>query len=84
MRISLMGEMLRWPFRIILYGMLYIAWSIIALVILAVFPTMTDFEATNVLPLGWIPIAAVFFADFYFTQLKKKEQNPKITASEGS
>jgi hypothetical protein len=68
-----MPEVLRWPFRIILYVMLYIAWSFVALLILAFFPTMSGLEAINVLPAGWIPIAAVFFADLYFTQLKPKK-----------
>lgn len=66
-----MHEMLLWPFRIILYAMLYIAWLVIALLVLAAFPSMTYLEATNVLPAGWIPIAAVFFADLY-TQLRRK------------
>jgi hypothetical protein len=52
--------------------MLYIAWLFIALLILAAFPSMTYLEAINVLPAGWIPIAVVFFADIYFTQLRKK------------
>jgi len=65
-----MSDMLRWPFRIVLYFILYIVWSIIALIILAIFPMMTYLEAINVLPAGWIPITAVFFADLYFTQLR--------------
>jgi hypothetical protein len=78
-----MSDMLRWPFRIVLYFILYLVWTITALLILAVFPTMTDLEAINVLPAGWIPIAAVFFADLYFTQLKggKHRANHKSTTS---
>lgn len=75
-----MSEMLSWPYRIVLYGMLYIVWLFIALLILAAFPSMTVLEATNVLPAGWIPIAAVFFADLYFTQLKRKKNSPKAPA----
>lgn len=69
-----MGEMLRWPFRVVLYLMLYLAWLVITLVTLAVFPGMTDFQATNLLPAGWIPIAAALFADIYFTQVRKSKQ----------
>ncbi len=69
-----MGEMLRWPFRVVLYFMLYLAWLVITLLILAVSPDMTDFQATNLLPAGWIPIAAAFFADIYFTQVRKGKQ----------
>jgi hypothetical protein len=68
-----MPEVLRWPFRIILYGMAYILWAMASLVILFSFPSMTSLEAINVLPAGWIPIAAVFFADVYFNQLRKRE-----------
>ena len=68
-----MPEVLRWPFRIILYGMSYVLWTMVSLVILASFPSMTSLEAINVLPAGWIPIAAVFFADVYFNQLRKRD-----------
>ena len=70
-----MPEMLRWPFRIVLYVVLYILWLIIALLISAFFPTMPYLEAVNLLPAGWIPIAAVFFADIYFTQLKRRRSS---------
>lgn len=80
-----MSGVLRWPFRIILYLMLYIVWSIISLAILAFFPMMTYFEAINVLPLGWIAIAAVFFADLYFTQVRgRKHRKPKTKTLEVS
>ena len=79
-----MPEMLRWPYRIVLYGMLYIVWLFVALLILASFPSITDFEATNILPAGWIPIAAVFFADLYFTRLRgKKRKIPSKSSSSG-
>ena len=69
-----MPEVLRWPFRIILYAMLYILWLFVSLLILAFFPALTFFEAFNLLPLGWISIAAVFFADIYFTQLRGRRR----------
>jgi hypothetical protein len=69
-----MPGILSWPFRIILYVMLYIVWFLITLLILAAFPSMTALEATNVLPAGWIAIAAVFFADIYFTQLRGRRR----------
>ncbi len=67
-----MPEVLRWPFRIILYAMLYIVWLFVSLLVLAFLPNLTLFEAFNLLPAGWITIAAVFFADLYFTQLRRK------------
>jgi len=67
------SEMLRWPFRIILYVFSYIAWAMVSLLILALFPAMSGMEAINVMPSGWIPIAAIFFADLYFTQLRGKK-----------
>lgn len=72
-----MPEVLRWPFRIILYVMLYIVWLFVSLLVLAFLPSLTLFEAFNLLPVGWITIAAVFFADVYFTQLKRKRSGPK-------
>ena len=66
--------MLRWPFRIVMYLMLYVAWSAVALLILAFFPMMSYLQAVNVLPAGWIPIAVVFFADLYFNQLRGRKR----------
>lgn len=74
-----MPEVLRWPFRIILYVMLYIVWLFVSLLILAVLPDITFLEAFNLLPVGWITIAAVFFADLYFTQLKGKKNGEKAS-----
>ncbi len=67
-----MTEILRWPFRIILYVFLYIGWFMVSLVLLTFLPTMTHLGAVNVVPVGWICIAAAFFADIYFTQLRVK------------
>jgi hypothetical protein len=69
-----MPGILSWPFRIILYVMLYIVWLLIALLILAAFPSMTGLEGANVLPAGWILIAGVFFTDIYFTQLRGRRR----------
>jgi hypothetical protein len=80
-----MSDMLRWPFRIIMYGLLYIGWVIISLIILAIAPTMNYFAAFNILPVGWILITAVFFTDLYFTQIRvRKRSKPKIEAFGGS
>jgi hypothetical protein len=68
-----MPEFLRWPFRIVLYFAAYVAWLIVALVIAATFPALPSLEAINLLPAGWIPIAAVFLMDVYFTQLRRKK-----------
>lgn len=65
--------MLRWPFRIVLYLILYVAWLSVALMVLAAFPSMSGLQATNILPAGWIPIAGAFFADLYFSQLRRKK-----------
>jgi hypothetical protein len=65
-------EFLRWPYRIVLYGMCYLFWLMASLLILAYVPALTSIEAVNLLPAGWLLIAGVFFADLYFTQLKKK------------
>ena len=67
---SFLPEVLRWPFRVVLYMMLYVAWLVVALLILALYPGMSYLQAVNVLPAGWIPIAAVLFADLYLTQLR--------------
>lgn len=69
-----MPGILSWPFRIIMYVMLYIAWAMASLLILAYFPGMGYLQAVNVLPLGWVTIAAVFFADLYFTQLSPRSK----------
>jgi hypothetical protein len=72
-----MSGMLSWPFRIVLYFISYLVWSIVALLVLAAFPSMTPLQAINLLPAGWIPIAAVFFVDLYLTQLKGRKLRDK-------
>ena len=69
-----MGEMLRWPYRAVLYVMLYIVWTMVALVIFTVFPAMSYYQIIVILPLGWIPIGVSFFADVFFKQMKGKRQ----------
>lgn len=79
-----MPEFLRWPFRVVFYGMLYLLWLVVSLVILAYSPDLTALEATNLLPAGWLLIAAVFFADLYFTQLRKKRGWTRASGREPS
>ena len=57
-----------------MYMVLYVAWLVIALLVLALYPGMSYLQAVNVLPAGWVPIAAVFFADLYFTQLRGRKR----------
>ena len=64
--------MLRWPFRIVLYVFMYIIWTMVSLLVLTFSLPTNSFEAVNLLPGGWIGIAGTFFADLYFTQLKRK------------
>jgi hypothetical protein len=70
-----MPEILRWPFRIVMYFFLYVLWLLVALVIGVAFPNLPYLEAINLLPAGWIPIAAVFFADIYLTQVRRRRSD---------
>lgn len=75
--------MLHWPFRVIVYGMLYVVWAMISLLILSALPSLTPLEAINVFPAGWIPIAAVFFVDLY-RQLKSKRADRDAVSADGA
>lgn len=72
--LHLLPGVLSWPFRIIMYVMMYIAWAMVSLLVLAFFPAMTYLQAVNVLPVGWVTIAAVFFVDLYVTQLNPQRK----------
>ena len=65
-----MAEILRWPFRVFLYGMLYIVWLMVTLSIFAAFPSIGYYQSVSILPAGWLSIAAVFILDFYYSQLR--------------
>jgi len=67
-----MADMLRWPYRAVLYVMLYIVWAMVALVIFTVYPDMSYYQNIIILPLGWIPIGAAFFFDVFFKQMQGK------------
>jgi len=47
-----MADMLRWPYRAILYVMLYIVWTMVSLVVLAMVPTLSYYQTIIILPLG--------------------------------
>jgi len=78
-----MPEVLHWPFRVILYGIAYIVWLMVTLILFAAFPSMGYYQTVNILPAGWLSIAAVFVLDLYYSQLKghsgrKSEQGPSF------
>lgn len=65
------SEMLRWPYRIILYVFCYIVWAMVSLLIFAFVPSVGGLAAVNVIPAGWLTTAAIFFLDLYLTQVRK-------------
>jgi hypothetical protein len=65
-----MPEILRWPFRVMLYGMMYIIWLMVTLSLFSAFPSMNYYQSVNILPVGWLAIGAVFILDFYYSQLR--------------
>jgi hypothetical protein len=76
-----MADMLRWPYRAVLYVMLYMVWTIISLVIFTVIPGLSYYQTIIILPLGWIPIGVAFFLDVYYKQLGGRKRQESTAAN---